>query len=105
VLTTKDAERQSAALRFLEWMFDAGRQAAYTRAITMLPSARAAMRTWGNPAYVEFAGDLLSNAVLPLIDNEGSATARAIQNAFVAVISGELSAEDATEAVVDQLTG
>jgi ABC-type glycerol-3-phosphate transport system substrate-binding protein len=105
VLTAKDAERQNTALRFLEWMFEAGRQAAYTRAITMLPSSRAAMRSWGNPGYAAFVGDVLPNAVVPLLDNEGSATARALQTAFVAVISGEMSAEDATEDVVNQLTG
>ena len=105
VLTAKNADRQTAALAFLEWVFEADRQAAYTRAIAMLPSGRAAMGGWGSPAYAQFAGSLLANAVLPLDDNEGSATARALQNALVAVVSGERSADEAVEDVVDQLEG
>jgi ABC-type glycerol-3-phosphate transport system substrate-binding protein len=106
VMTTKDAAHQGAALRFLEWMFDAGRHSTYTHAINRLPSTREAMRSWGSPvAYTEFADNLLTNAVLPLIDNEGSPTARAMQNALVAVLSGERTAAEATQDVVDQLAG
>lgn len=105
ILTAKDANRQDAAWRFLEWILDAGRQGAYTRAIAMLPSTRAAMGNWGASAYSDFAGNLLANAVLPLDNTESDSTARALQNALVAVISGEQTAADATQDVVDQLAG
>ncbi|MBZ0287713.1 MAG: hypothetical protein K8I30_08865, partial [Anaerolineae bacterium] len=105
IMTAKDADRQDAARRFLEWMFDAGRQGAYTRAIAMLPSTRTAMRSWGTTSYSDFAGDLLANAVLPLDSAESDATARAMQNALVAVISGESTADEAIQDVLDQLSG
>ena len=105
IMTAKDASRQDAARRFLDWVFDAGRQGAYTRAIAMLPSTRAAMRSWGTSSYSDFAGNLLANAVLPLDNTETDSTARALQNALVAVISGERTAADATQDVVDQLAG
>jgi ABC-type glycerol-3-phosphate transport system substrate-binding protein len=105
IMTAKDASRQDAARRFLEWIFDPGRQGAYTRAIAMLPSTRAGMRSWGTSSYSDFAGSLLANAVLPLDNTESDPTARALQNALVAVISGERSAADATQDVVNQLAG
>jgi ABC-type glycerol-3-phosphate transport system substrate-binding protein len=105
IMTAKDANRQQVAQRFLEWVFDAGRQGAYTRAIAMLPSTRTAMRSWGTSSYSDFAGTLLANAVLPLDNTEIDATARALQNALVSVISGERSAADAVQDVVDQLAG
>jgi ABC-type glycerol-3-phosphate transport system substrate-binding protein len=105
IMTAKDASRQEAARLFLEWVFDAGRQGAYTRAIAMLPSTQAAMRSWGTSSYSDFAGDLLANAVLPLDSTETDTTARALQDALVSVISGERSAADATQDVVDQLAG
>jgi ABC-type glycerol-3-phosphate transport system substrate-binding protein len=105
IITAKDPDRQDAAQRFLEWIFDAGRQGAYTRAIAMLPSTRTAMRSWGTTSYSEFAGDLLANAVLPLDNAENDATARVLQNALVAVISGESTADEAIQDVLDQLSG
>ncbi|MEO8612648.1 MAG: extracellular solute-binding protein [Chloroflexota bacterium] len=105
IMTAKDASRQDAARRFLEWVFDPGRQGAYTHAIAMLPSTKAAMRGWGTISYGDFAGDLLANAVLPLDNTESDSTARALQNALVAVISGERTAADAVQDVVDQLAG
>jgi ABC-type glycerol-3-phosphate transport system substrate-binding protein len=105
IMTAKDASRQDAAQRFLDWVFDSGRQGAYTRAIAMLPSTRAAMRSWGTSSYSDFAGNLLANAVLPLDNTESDSTARALQNALVAVISGERTAADAVQDVVDQLAG
>jgi ABC-type glycerol-3-phosphate transport system substrate-binding protein len=103
VLTAADSDHQAAALRFLDWVFNPQRQAAYTWAIRMLPSARAAFRTWGTPPYAQFTGNLLNNAVLPLTNNDGNATARAMQSAFVSVISGERTAAQATQDVANQL--
>ncbi len=105
IITANDSDRQTVALRFLDWIFNTGRQATFSRSIHMLPSGRAALRAWGNPTYADFAGGLLTNAIVPLMPNEGNATARAIQNAFISVISGELTASAATQTVIDQLAG
>ncbi len=105
VLVTNDAVRQNAALRFLDWMFDPARQTAYTQSINMLPSRRAAMRQWEQPAYATFAGNMLAGALPPLDENGSSAAARAMQNALVAVITGEATAEEAAQGVADQLAG
>jgi ABC-type glycerol-3-phosphate transport system substrate-binding protein len=106
VMTAKNPERQGAALQFLTWMFDANRHGAYTRAVNMLPSTRTALRGWGSPrAYTEFAGTLLSNGILPLLDNQDSTAARELQNALIVVLSGERTAEEATQDVIDQLAG
>ncbi len=102
VLTTSDAERQARALRFLTWMLDAGRQADYARVVHMLPSQRTALRQQTDPAYAAFASDLLASAVLPLTESESGAAARAIQNAFVAVLTGQRTAEAAARDVMEQ---
>src|SRR5690606_12734882 len=52
VLTTSDADRQTQALRFLNWMLDANRPADYTSVVGMLPSQRMALRQLGYPEYV-----------------------------------------------------
>jgi ABC-type glycerol-3-phosphate transport system substrate-binding protein len=103
LLTAKSPDRQQAALRFLQWMFDSERQAAYTRAIAMLPSTQSAMSSWGNASYTDFVDSILVNAVLPLDDNEGNSSARILQNALIAVISGETTAEEIVQDVADQI--
>jgi ABC-type glycerol-3-phosphate transport system substrate-binding protein len=103
LLTAKSPDRQQAALRFLQWMFDSERQAAYTRAIAMLPSTQSAMNSWGNSSYTDFVDSILVNAVLPLDDNEGNSSARILQNALIAVISGEGTAEEIVQDVADQI--
>lgn len=103
VLTTSDADRQTQALRFLNWMLDANRQADYTSVVGMLPSQRTALRQLGYPEYVTFVGQLLGNAVLPLTEAESGAAARAMQSALATVLTGQRSAEEATRDVMNQL--
>jgi hypothetical protein len=47
----------------------------------------------------------LSNAILPLTDSGSDATARAMQNALAAVISGQRTADQAAQDVVDLASG
>jgi ABC-type glycerol-3-phosphate transport system substrate-binding protein len=106
VITTANADRKMMAAAFLEWMMEAGGQADYTEAIHMLPSQRAAMRQLDiNPLYVDFVTQLLGNAILLPPEIGSSPTARAMQNALAAVLSGQRSAEQAAQDVLNQLSG
>ncbi len=103
VLTTADAERQAVALRFLNWMLDIDRQGRYNQSIYMLPSQRTALRQWEDADYASFVDTLLNNATLPLAESNGGVTARVIQSALASVISGQRTAEQATQDVITQL--
>lgn len=105
VLTTADAEQQALALRFINWMFDVDRQGRYNQAISMLPSQRATLRQWEDPAYATFIDMLLNNATLTLGESSTSLTARVIQSALASVISGQRSADEAAQDVIEQLPG
>lgn len=100
VLTTQDADRQARALRFLDWMLDADRQAEYADVLHVLPSQRMAMRQMDNPQYSAFVAELLANAILPQGEAESGTAARAIQNALSEVLTRQTTAEEATEELV-----
>lgn len=103
VLTTADAERQAQAIRFLNWILNAGRQGQYTRAIHMLPSQRTALRQMSDSEYAAFIGEILNYAVPTLTESESGTAARVIQSALEEVIDGTRSAEEATQDVLLQL--
>jgi maltose-binding protein MalE len=105
VVVASENDRQALALRFLDWTFNANRQRQYTQAIHMLPSLRATMRQRDDGSYTSFVETLLSNAILPLTDSGSDATARAMQNALAAVISGQRTADQAAQDVVDLASG
>lgn len=104
VLTTTSADRRNLAARFLDHMMDVNQQAAYTQAVNMLPSQRAALQAWGDAPYFAFAGQLLNTAMIPLPDSS-SALARALQSAIVALFEGQSTAAELTELIVTQLGG
>lgn len=105
VLTTSNTDQQLSASRFLDWMLNLGRQSQYSQAVHMLPSLRAATRQAGiNTAYADFVTQLLGNAVLPLPELSSSSTARTLQNALAAVISGQRTAEAAVQEALNQLS-
>ncbi|MBI5670219.1 MAG: extracellular solute-binding protein [Chloroflexi bacterium] len=106
VLTTTNTDRQAVASDFLNWMLDVTRQSQYSQAAHMLPSLRASLRQAGiNAAYADFVTQLLGNAVLPLPEASGSATARVLQDALVAVLNGQRTAEEAAQDALNQLSG
>lgn len=103
VVVTRDSSRRQAALRFIEWMVEPDRQATYTRLINMLPSRRAAMRVWDGGDYAALTNQLLLNARQPLLDDGGSATLRAMQNALATVIGGQRTPDEAASDMIEQL--
>jgi ABC-type glycerol-3-phosphate transport system substrate-binding protein len=104
VMTTTNAERQVLALEFIDWMMDAQRHGDYGAAVHMVPSQRTTLRLWENADYRDFVDQLLTNAYLPL--SESAATnARALQNALASVLLGQRTAEEATQDVLEQLSG
>lgn len=104
VIITTDTDRQAAAERLLQWLFDVERQSLYADAVGMLPSQRAALRMLEDDAYSAFIDGLLANALLPPESGVGT-VARAIQTAFVALLSGQRSALDAARDVIAQTGG
>jgi ABC-type glycerol-3-phosphate transport system substrate-binding protein len=98
VLVTGDVERQAAALELLNWMTDAERQAAYTRAVNVIPAGRDALALWDAAEYSTFAAELLNNTrTLPI---RSGTLFTALQDALAAVIAGERTAEEAVDSVV-----
>jgi ABC-type glycerol-3-phosphate transport system substrate-binding protein len=100
ILTTPNADRQGLAAQFLNWMLNANRQGTYTQVLHVLPSQRTALQEWEAVPYNIFVRDLLGNAILPL--PSAGASARAMQNALVAVLTGQSTAQEATAAVMSQ---
>jgi len=103
VTTTSSADRQALAARFLNWILNATRQGEYSRTINMIPSQQSALQLWEDDPYIGFVQDLLRNALLPLSDSEGGSIARAVQNALVAVLAQESTAEEATNDLLSRL--
>lgn len=105
VLTSADAQRQAAALAWLNWVFDVDRHARYASAIAMLPTGRTTLRQHSQSGYANFADALLANAQIALNEASGGAPARAIQGALLAVLTGETAAEQATRDVLAATSG
>ncbi|MBE2268613.1 MAG: extracellular solute-binding protein [Anaerolinea sp.] len=103
VITTRDVEEQALALRFIGWMMDVERQAAYHQAIGVLPSQTNALNRWSDADYAVFVEGLLEQGTLPLVDGDSANRARAIASAFAAVLAGRESAITAASEVASQL--
>jgi len=104
VIVTPNVERQALALEFVMWMMEAERQSAYNQMIGLVPSQRGALRRWGNDAaYSEFIAELLEHAIILPPSLRSGTLARVMQDALVAVVSGESSAEAAAQSVMAQL--
>lgn len=102
VIVTPNAERQIQVGRFLNWMMDAGRHSSYAQAIAMPPAQRSSLRRWhidgiSNTLLVE----MLANSMPPQPHVGVTAPARALQAAWIDVITGEATAADAIEAVLE----
>lgn len=104
VITTPSSERQVLSKRFLNWMLESDRQAEYVVMMGLLPSQRTVMGQLENDLLdYGLINAALTNGRIPLSDGTGGTLPRAMQNALVAVISGQSSAEEATQAIIDQL--
>lgn len=91
----------SVITAYLNWMFDAERQAAYTDAISAVPSSSAARALWQDQAYAAFIETQLERVAYP-ITGESSAAARIVQDALFDVLNGSLSPQEAAETVLTQ---
>ena len=105
VLVTDSSGRQALSARFLEWMLGSGRQSEFARSIAMLPSRDTAWGMLEATAYLDFARELMENAVLPLAGREEGGAVNSARNAFLSVLHGEASAAEATADLVRRLAG
>lgn len=104
VMTTGNTERQALVGRFLNWMMEAGRQAEFAGVIRMLPSQPRALRDFPDERVPVTVYDaMLSGAIIAPPEPFATTVARTLQTAFMNVITGEESAEDAVAWVVEQL--
>jgi len=104
VLTTNNADRRALAMSFVNWMMETNRQRTYTQALNALPSQRQALqRMDGQRMDVELVDAMLSNSIIPPPEDVTGPLGRLMQSALNAVLSGETTAEDAVQNVLDQL--
>lgn len=104
VMVSSNPEEQALAGNFLTWMMEVDMQSQYSQTIHMLPSQRLALRRWADQEYADFIANLLANATLPLPESVGGTAARSMQDALVSVLSGQQTADQAAQEVIDQLT-
>ncbi|MBK8134511.1 MAG: extracellular solute-binding protein [Chloroflexi bacterium] len=102
VIVTPNAEQQALAGRFLNWMMDSGRHGEYAQAIAMPPAQRSSLRRWqidgiDNSLLIE----LLTEALPTQPEVDANNSARALQTAWLDVISGRLSAAEAARAALE----
>jgi ABC-type glycerol-3-phosphate transport system substrate-binding protein len=102
VIVTPSPERQVQVSRFLNWMMDAGRHSSYAQAVMMPPSQRSALRRWQFPGLdTSLLSSLLADSV-PVQPTGGvSSQARALQSAWLDVLTGRLSAAEASAAALE----
>ena len=105
VLVTTDAEERQLVIDYITEMMSAENQVAAAQALDMVPTRRTVL-TQALPEGVDvaFYRNLISNARLPLSDNEGGTLARALQEAFASVVTLEQNAEAAAEEVIEEET-
>jgi ABC-type glycerol-3-phosphate transport system substrate-binding protein len=105
VMIARDEDEQAAASRYLNWMMDTERQAEFARAIYQVPSRQSALALGlVSDAPIEPYLAMLENPVLPVSDGEVGSLGRLIQEALSSVVTLELSADEALDYVVQELT-
>lgn len=101
VMVTHEAEEQTIAIDYLNWMFDSGRQAEIARDVMMIPSRESAMLDGlAHDIDPTFYIEMIENAILPLSESEVGVIGREIQSQFASILTREQSAEDALDAVI-----
>ncbi|MBN2303819.1 MAG: extracellular solute-binding protein [Anaerolineae bacterium] len=101
-LTTQDPDRQRQAIAFLSWMMRVSQHSLFTEAMNILPSQSRALLLWDDAAYAEFAGDLITHAVVLPTSQRSSSAAQALQDSVVAVLEGT-PADTAADSALAQL--
>lgn len=102
VIVTPNPERQVQAGRFLNWMMDAGRHSRYAQAIRMPPSQRTSLRRWQTDGLSNaLVTSLLADSLPPQPEAGISSQARALQSAWLDVLTGRTSAAEASAAALE----
>jgi ABC-type glycerol-3-phosphate transport system substrate-binding protein len=106
VVPTSSAERQTTAARFLSWMMESDRHREFAEAIYGLPSQRTALQSLDDELVDVYLLNAIASSPATIPPDGSSGTlARAMQNALIAVITGQSTAEDATRTVIEQSSG
>ncbi|MCE2489375.1 MAG: extracellular solute-binding protein [Anaerolineae bacterium] len=105
VLVTDSSDRQALATPLLDWMLGNGRRSEFARSVAMLPSRISAWELLEVSPWLDFARELLDNAVLPLASDDEGASVNSARNALMALLSGESDAAGATEDLLRRLAG
>jgi ABC-type glycerol-3-phosphate transport system substrate-binding protein len=106
VMTTGDSQQQAAAAQLINWLLDVDRQGEYTQALNVIPSRTDTLQAYPPDSLsIDFIEALLEHAQTPIPTASTGNTMRAMQTALLSVIRGEVSAREATQRAVDQLSG
>jgi maltose-binding protein MalE len=104
VLTTNNADRRALAVSFVNWMMETNRQRAYVQALNVLPSQRQAMQRMSSQHMdVSLVDAMLANSIIPPPEDVTGPLGRLMQSALNAVLSGEATAEQVLQNVLDQI--
>lgn len=106
VLTASDAQQQGLAGQMINWLMDVERQGEYAQSLGVIASRSDTLRLYPPEALsLQFMDSLLANVQPPIAGQPTGNTLRAMQTALVSVIRGEVSAREAVQRAVDQLSG
>lgn len=99
VLPAGTPEERALALRFVAWINEPNRLAAYAAAVNQIPAQSAGFAQWAAGDYGAFLTALLTSGPLPPGDlaSGQSALARSLQAGLVEVLSGGTSAAQAAQ--------
>ena len=100
-IVTEDSGRQAAAAQFIEWLLAPESNANWNLAAGHLPTRQAAFEHLGTEdQYFPFVRQQLANVYPQPIDPAYDKIGRALQRAVQDVLQGEVSPEEAAEAVI-----
>ena len=103
VLLTDDPDYQDEALRFVQWMTETDRLEKIATASSLLPNRESALRVLQVSPYINFINNLSTDQIFVMPSRPPVNTAAALQQAFIAVISGNSTPEEATTAALEML--
>lgn len=103
-LVTRDPARQPRAASLMMWMMEADNNAAWTRAMNLLPARPSAVDRWGlTDPYIKFLRQELGRAVAPPPTSAMTLVGPAFQRALADVLAGKATPQDAAAAAITQL--
>lgn len=106
VVVTDNPQRQAVALSFVDWMMAAERQGEYAATIGGIPSQRSALRLFPYDGLDATILDTLLMRAYPVpTDLADVVFIRALQTAFIDVVTGNRTPDEATQDVIDTVGG